>query len=231
MGRKRLFISIGIVAGFVALVLFGLIAMIKSEPSFYAQADMPPGPTRLELAVKAQQRNTALVEIPSENNWNYIFSADELNAWFQEDFLTQGGDNNLPDGFHAPRVRFENGKMRFGMRYGTGLFSTILSMEVRLWKVQGQVNMLAMEIVNTQAGRLPFSSAFFLDDISELVRGQKIEISWYRYNGHPVAIIRFQPEVTLPTFQFDKIELRDGTLTISGRSADIGVPQPRTVSK
>ena len=52
-----------------------------------------------------------------------MFTADELNAYFQEDYFRQGGDDNLPDGFHNPRVTIENGKMRVGVRYGKGLLA------------------------------------------------------------------------------------------------------------
>ena len=38
--------------------------------------------------------------------------------------------------------------------------------------------------------------------------------------------MRFQADLTRPTFQFDRIELKDGKATISGRSTDLGGPPP-----
>ncbi len=224
MRRRRLYISVGLIAGFFLLVLIGLAVAIKSDPGFYAQSNMPSGQTRAQLAVQAKEHNSELLNILSRESWKVAFTADELNAFFQEDYFLAGGDENLLDGFHDPRVKIEDGKMRVGLRYGKGLFSTVLSMEVRAWKVQGQVNTLAVEITKLQAGRLPLSPAAVLDDISEVVRRQNIDITWYRHDGHPVAIMRFQADQTRPTFQFDKVELKDGNLTISGHSMDFSPP-------
>ena len=94
----------------------------------------------------------------------------------------------------------------------------------------GELNTLALEIVSLQAGSLPLSTGTLLDRISEAARREKIDISWYRENGHPVAIMRFQADLSRPTFQFDRIELKDGKLSVSGRSTDLtGPPVPRVV--
>ena len=48
---------------------------------------------------------------------------------------------------------------------------------------------------------------------------------WWRFagapdEGKPVALLRFQPYQSRPTFQLQRLELGDGTLLISGRSLD-----------
>ena len=53
MRRKRLLISVGLLLGFVALVLVGLAAMVKHEPSYYRQATIPPGREREALSSRA----------------------------------------------------------------------------------------------------------------------------------------------------------------------------------
>jgi hypothetical protein len=122
--------------------------------------------------------------------------------------------------------------MRLGVRYGSGLLSSVLSLEIKLWKVADQVNTLALEIVSIQSGSLPLSTGTLLDWISEKARRENIDITWYRQEGHPVAIMRFQADLTRPTFQFDRIELKDGKLVVSGRSTDLlGPPPPRVVSQ
>jgi hypothetical protein len=131
-----------------------------------------------------------------------------------------GGDENLPEEFSAPRVKIENGKMRVGVRYGKGATSTVLSLELKLWLVPRQVNVLAMEIISLQAGNMPLSTGTLIDYISEAARREGIDISWYRHDGHPVAVMRFQSDLARPTFQFDRVELTEGRLTIAGRSTD-----------
>ena len=232
MRRRRLLISVGLVLGFLALIVVGLVAMVKRPPSFYQQAEMPPGETRTELSERAVSQWFQISSDLNDPQWNLTFSADQINAFFQERYYNFGGDDNLPDGWHEPRVKIEDGKVRFGVRMGSGLYSTVMSLEIKLWKVADEVNTLAMEIVSLQAGSLPLSTGTLLDRISEAARRENIEISWYRKDGHPVAILRFQADLTRPTFQFDQIELRNGELRIAGRATDLlALPPPRVVPK
>jgi hypothetical protein len=232
MRRRRLLISVGLVLGFLALVVVGLIAMVKREPSYYRQADLPAGDERTRLSLATVTQVTQLNRTLDEPSWTIEFSTEQLNAFFQDDYYKLGGDENLTDDCHAPRVKVEDGKMRVGVRYGAGLLSTVLSLEIKLWKVPSGVNTLAMEIVSLQAGSLPLSTSTLLDRISEAARRENIEIAWYRHEGHPVAVMRFQADLTRPTFQFDQIELKDGRMVVTGRSMDLlGPPPPRVVSK
>jgi hypothetical protein len=235
MRRRRLIISVGLVVAFVALILVGLGLMVKRVPGFYAQAEMPADSDRVRLSQAAYARWLHVVSAlqTREPTWEETFTADELNAYFQQDYYLHGGDDNLPDGFSAPRVKIEDGKMRIGVRYGTGPTRTVLSLEVKLWLVENEINVLAMEIVSLQAGSLPLSTGTLLDYISEAARRENIDITWYRHEGHPVAVMRFQADLTRPTFQFDRIELKDGKLMIAGRSTDPvpAAPAPRAVAK
>src|SRR5262249_26951927 len=146
MRRRRLLVSIGLVLGFVALVLVGLAAAAKREPSFYRQAEMAPGPGRGRLSPEAVANYSPIRYVLDDPSWDVTFSAEQLNAFFQQNYYEVGGDENLPDGVHAPRVKIEDGKMRLGIRYGSGLTSAILSLEIRLWKVPEGLNTLALEI-------------------------------------------------------------------------------------
>lgn len=228
MRRRRLLFSVGLVLGFLAVVLVGLAAAVKREPGFYRQAEMPPGPERAVLSQQALAEYSRILNVIDDPSWDVTFSADQINAFFQDDaYEKAGGDNNLPDGLHAPRVRIEDGKIRLGVRYGEGITSTILSLELRLWKVPGQLNTLALEIIGLEAGSLPLSTSTLLDKISAAARREKIDISWYRQDGHPVAIMRFQADLSRPTFQFDKVELTNGVVRIRGRATDlVGAPPP-----
>lgn len=228
MRRKRVLTSVAIVLGFVALVLVGLVALVKREPNFYRAAMLPPGEGRKQFAQSANARYLSIYGSLSDRNWKIAYSANEINGYLQE----EGGNENLPDGFSDLRVKIEDDKMRIGLRYGKGALSTIIALDIRLWKVEGEINMLAMEIVSLQAGSLPLSTGTLLEYISETVRRQNIEINWFRNdNGHPVAIMRFQADQTRPTFQFDAIELKNDTLTITGRSTDFAIGPPPRVQK
>src|SRR5437660_1711617 len=131
MRRRRLLISVGLVFGFIALVLFGLAVMVRSEPGFYRQADMGPGDARSRNSTSAMAEYSRILSALDEPSWEVSLSADQANAFFQEDYYQWGGDDNLPDGLHAPRVRIEDGKMRMGFRWGSGIMSTVLPLEIK----------------------------------------------------------------------------------------------------
>jgi hypothetical protein len=234
MRRKRLLFSVGLLLGFVVLVLLGLAAMVKHVPSYYEQATMREGRDREQLSSEATgayvTAGNALLH--GEPTWDVTLTTDQVNAYFQQDYFNHGGDANLSEGFSGPRVKFEEGKMRVGVRYGEGVLSTILTLEIKLWLVPGQMNVLAMEIVSLQAGSLPLSTGTLLDYISQFARRENIDITWYRHDGHPVAIMRFQSDLTRPTFRFEQLELKGNKLTIVGRATDLlAAPPPRVVSK
>ena len=87
-----------------------------------------------------------------------------------------------------------------------------------------------MEIVSLQAGSLPLSTGTLLDYISEAARREHIDISWYRQEGHPVAIMRFQADLSRVTELF-----LTGTtsevlpiVSVDGRPIGEGRPGPVT---
>jgi hypothetical protein len=222
MRRRRLLVSVGQVVAFVALVLVGLGWAAKRVPDFYAQGDLPEDAARFSKsgeAVSQYLRMSYAIET-LEPEWTVAFTDDQLNSYFQEDFpKNHGGDANLPEGFSSPRVQIEDGRMRIGVRYGQGSWTTVLSIQLKVWLVPGKANVLAMEIESLKAGALPLSPATLLDKISEVARRQNIDVTWFRENGHPVAIMRFQSDLTRPTLLFQQIDLSNGTLTIKGRSS------------
>lgn len=225
--RRRILFNVGIVLAFVGGIFAVLVAMVYRTPSFYTQAEMPAGYYRETASNKALSQLLALREgFNSEEEWQSEFSEEELNAFFQENYVDAGGDDNLPPGFSQPRVKIEEGRMRLGVRYKNSVVQTVLSIEIKMWLVAGEANLLALEVVSLQAGSLPLSPATLLDYISESARAQNIEVTWYRNNDHPVALLRFQAEVTRPTFQFEQVKLTNGKLIIKGRSTE-NLPPPK----
>lgn len=227
MKRRRLIISILMVMGLLATLLTALTVLVKTPPNFYAAGDIPEGEDRelfsKDLLAVFSQIRYALVN--DEPHWQVSFSSDQVNAFFQEDFKRVGADENLPKGFHEPRVQIQDDQIRLGVTYGTGFWSTVLSLELKVWLVSGEINMLAVEIVGLKAGHLPLSTSTLLDYITEMSRKQNIDVTWYRYHGHPVAIMRFQSDQTRPTFQFERVEVKNQDLILVGRSTEsVGLP-------
>lgn len=229
MPRRRVWISVILVLVFLAGIAIGLATMIKQSPEFYSQADVEPGSERTRLSQELVREYFGVTRLLDEPNWDVVSTAEQINAFFQEDYYKLGGDDNLPEGFHAPRVSIQKDRIVLGAQYGGGFFTTVLWVELRIWKVANELNTLAMEVIGLRAGSLPLSTGTLLDQVSEWARQQHIEISWYRNDGHPVAIMRFHTDLSRPTFQFDRVELEDGLLRVRGRSttaADLPDPPP-----
>src|SRR5205085_3485708 len=107
-------------------------------------------------------------------------------------------------------------------------WSTVISLDFRIWLVPKEPNLVAMEFQALHAGALRISAQSLLEHVYEAARQRNIDVSWYRHNGNPVALLRFQSDRINPTFQMQRLELRPGMLVISGRSIEAtphaGVP-------
>ena len=65
------------------------------------------------------------------------------------------------------------------------------------------------------------SAQSILDEISEALRRQNVEVSWYRHEGNPVALVKIQQtdRGQSPT-QLRRLEVRQGWISIGGLSQE-----------
>jgi hypothetical protein len=219
-----------ILMGFALLLLLaglgaGLAALVRYEPEFYRAANEPPGSKRKQ---RSQQFCTDAIGLyndlvsenfePGSEDWQHTFAAEKLNCYFNEDFLAVG-IFQMPKDIQEPRFAVDQDRLRIGFRYGSGRWSTIVSIDLRLWLVPKESNVIALEVLSLRAGALPFMPQSVLDNISELLRRCKIDVSpWYRHQGKPVALLRFQSGRSSTTARLRAIELRPGAVVIAGRS-------------
>ncbi len=81
-------------------------------------------------------------------------------------------------------------------------------------------NVVVLELHGMQAGALPIAPQPFLEQLSEVVRGPNIDVTWFRYNGHPTAAIQFRGDKDRPSVVLRQVDVRPGVLTIVGRSLE-----------
>lgn len=224
MRRKTVLLSAGL-AGFLLASLGGLLYLVvRHEPGFYGRCEVPPGPERvkLSLAFLNQFLNLLGKADGGSGEWEVAFTEAQLNSYFEEDYIRHGVDKALrAHGVSAPRITIEPGRVRLGFRYGSDPWSTIVSMDFNLWlpTKSPDVNVVCLEILGRKAGALPVSSQSLLELISEQAR-KDIEVTWYRHEGNPVALLRFQYNRPRPSFQLRRLELRPGMIVIGGLSPD-----------
>jgi hypothetical protein len=230
MSRRSLFFAVGILACLLCAAVGVVIAMVRCEPEWYRGASAPAGPQRLQLSQDFWDAFTDLkAQVDNEREWGKKFDAKTVNAWFEEGLYQINLDADLARSkISQPRVVFEQDRVRLGFRYGKGIWSTVISMALRVWVPKEDSSAVVLELESLQAGALPVSAQSVLEEISRVLREKDLEINWYRINGHPAAVLRFQTDQQHPPVQLTAINSKEGELLIQGRTNDPsqGPPPP-----
>ncbi len=223
MRRKNFFLSI-----ICALLILGLAgslvwALLQHEPGFYRRGQVSAGPERKNLSTAFMGNFLKLYNqiIDGKGEWEINFSEAQINSYFQEDFIRLRDATVLQGyGITDPRVAIVGDRLRLGFRYGHEPFSTIVSFNLRLWLASKDINVMAVEIESRHGGGLPLPSQSILEKIAELARWQNLDLTWYRHDNHPVALIRFQADRPRPSALLRRLEIHNGLLNIGGLSLE-----------
>ena len=227
MSRRSLLTTLLIVIALTGGAGMALAFLLRHEPAFYVRGAIPRGDKRSKLSRECTGQFSSLLNgiLNNKEGGSAQFSEEEINSYFQEDFVTNHIlENLLPDGVSNLRVGFDPERLRMAFRYGHGVFSTVISLVIRPWIVAHEPNAVALEFESLHAGALPISPQWVLERISEAARQQHVDVSWYRLSGHPVVLLRFQADRPHPTFRLERLRLRQSNLFISGRSLEGTAP-------
>lgn len=223
MRRKSVFLAFGILVLAGCAILAVLAFMARHEPGFYQRAAVQPGEVRKTQSKAFYVEFTQLITNIASHEvcWHSRFTEAQLNSFFSEDFITSRfAEKLLPEGVSEPRVVLEQDKIRLAFRYGTAPWSTIISIDFRMWLAPKQYNVVVLELEALHAGSLPISAQSLLEQMSDALRRQNIDVTWYRHKGNPTAVLRFGGDQARPSVQLRRLEVRNGTLTIVGGSVE-----------
>jgi hypothetical protein len=227
MRRKSLWLSFGLLLLIAGTILATLVALTQHEPAFYGRCAVPAGFQREQQSNKFQTDFLQFItSIKNGGNvktgdWRGCFTDETVNSYLQEHFVTSGAAAALlPEGISEPRIALEQNRVRLGFRYGSPPWSTIISIDFRVWLAHAEPNVMVLELQGLHAGALPVSAQSLLEEISESLRRNNIQVTWYRHEGNPTAALKFQTDQPRPTFQLRQVDLRTGTLTILGHSTE-----------
>jgi hypothetical protein len=221
MRRKTLILALLVVVVLLGGVGATLAILARHEPAYYRRGAVPLGQQRHIWSTQFFGELSHLSSaIQGEDPvWDAEFNTDQINSYFQDGFLDQGLDEKmLPDNISDPRVAIDEDRLRLGFRYGFGRWNAIVTIDMRLWVAQGELNTVGLELLGLHVGSLPVSAQSLLEHVSDVARRNGVDVSWYRYNGHPVALLRFAPNQQRTTVHLKHVELREGRLAIQGRS-------------
>lgn len=207
-----------------AVLVTGLLLTVKHEPSFYRRAELAPGKARKDLSSACFGLFVRLGNWWADfgkGEWDVAFSEAQLNSYFAEDFVRLGDAEVLrKQGIFDPRLVLEHDKLRLAFCYGSPPWSTIISYDLRLWLAPKQANVVCLEILGRHAGALPISTQSLLNEISEVAGRRGVEITWYRHDGNPVGLIRFQTDGVHSPARLRRLDVKPGVITIGGISLE-----------
>ena len=221
MFRRSRLMALLLLVGGVGLCGGAVCYLAKREPDFYNRAPDPDDFDTRERAAQVLTRVQDLKnEIRSRSDWGEIFTAEDLNCFFVEKMGRKGGlASLLPESVHSPRVAIEGDRLKIGFKYGEGFWSTVVWVELKVWLVKDEPNLVAVEVCDLRTGSLPVGSQSVLDSISESVRDWNIEVTWYRNGSNPVGLFRFfANQVGQPSSQILTLEVKEGKIVVAGRS-------------
>jgi hypothetical protein len=220
MRRKTILLGLGLLLplGGMGAALFFLA---EREPEFYRDSTLPAGKERTKKSGEFLGTfNDLYQSITTDRVWQASFHEKSINSFFEEQFVPSGlAEKVLPEGFTEPRLAIEPDKIRLAFRYQAGPLSTVISIDLGIWLTK-EPNVVALELKGLHAGALPISAQSLLDRISETARQNNLEVTWYRYRGNPVALLRFQADQERPTYRLDRLVLHKGQIVIHGRSIE-----------
>ena len=228
MSRKSFFLTIGIVVALVSTAATVLVIMVRHEPAFYKRAAVPPGERRTKesgdfFSISLNEVTNSLLNSKSgKREFDARFTEEQINSYLAEDWICKhSGDKPFPDGVSDVRIALDADHIRVGFRYGTGWTSTVVSLDLHVWLVTKETNVVALKFEKIHAGALPISAHSLLESIADFAhQKQDIEPTWYRHQGRPVLLLRFQADRSNPDFQLLQLELRPGLLRIVGKSLE-----------
>jgi hypothetical protein len=224
MSRRTFLVALGLVVlmfGGAGLVFF---LVVGYEPEVYSRAVVPAGEVRAQRSEEFLTEFSNLYNNASgaDRDWYVHFTDEQINSYLDEGFIQQGlASRVLPEGVSHPHVVFEPEKVHLAFRYGVGAWNTVICIDLRVWLAKGEPNAVALELEGLRAGALPISGQWLLEDFAKIGRDNNgIDITWYRTNGHPVALARFQADQPHPSLLLQAVQMQQGSLTIRGRSPE-----------
>jgi hypothetical protein len=219
--RRKSLLVIGILFLVGSGILAGLIGLVVYEPAYYRERETEPGEVRSRNSkVFSQTLSRLYGEIMADRpSWQATFTEAQINSYLADKFVTSHLDKILlPEGVSDPRIAIDREVIHLGFRYGTPPWSTIMSVDLRVWMAPGESNVVLLQVLGIRAGALPISSKMLIEKAAEAVRNQyrDLEITWHRHEGRMTALLRFNS--SRQRTQLQKLQVGQGMLQIAGRT-------------
>ncbi len=205
--------------------LTALGAAAKHEPSFYRLGQIPASEGRKDLSSQFVRSFGQMLANRKQETWDCVVTQAEINSFFEEIFDQMGEMEGLRKlGISAPNVTLEENRVRLAFRYGSGVFSTVISYELEIWLVPKEPNVVAVKFLSARAGALPISNRSILQKLSEFAQKQNYRVSLYRHEGHSVAVIDLRSDPQHPASILTMLKVEGQKLFLRGKTLENALP-------
>jgi hypothetical protein len=221
MSRRSFLLGLSVFAVLIAGSLGLSWLLLRYEPRWYAQNCQPIQ----EQTRKSRECSSRLIELYNATQrpgpFSIRFAEETFNSYLAEGIHRQGvADKLLPEGISEPRVSFQDERVQVAFRYRSGLINTVVSVRLKVWLPSSEPNLLVVQLESLKAGLIPISAQWLLEELSESLRNRGTEVTWYRHEGCPAALLRFQADLSKPTLLLHGVELNQGALTVHGETSE-----------
>lgn len=219
--RRPVLISLLLLMILVAGGLLTVYILLRHEPDFYRLAAVPPGSQRQQDSRAFETQAFDLYTgINNAIEWEARFTEQQVNSYLAEDFIRSNLAAQFPPEITEPRVVFRQATILLAFRYGDSSWQSIVSIEAKVWVSKQEPNVVALQFEELRAGALPLAVKVLQDHLEDCFRRQNIQLQWYRHEGKPVALLRFQADKREPSIQLLELDIGEGTIYFKGRSVD-----------
>jgi hypothetical protein len=173
-----------------------------------------------KLSKRFLNRGTRLIsDIQNSSVWMADFEETHINAWLSQDFQENHAEQSLPEGVSQPRVAIEDGLLRLGFRYHTGVISTVVQIGLKAWIPKR--NLVALEMEGAWAGALPLPTSHTRRVVEQFAHANHMTVTWKRNGRRLVALLelpRGRRDVVL-----QKVEIKAGGIHVKGGNGRLPV--------
>jgi hypothetical protein len=221
--------------GGLALVVVVVAVMLKYEPGFYRQLEIPAAAISANavsagdaedveaLARRAVTKASAWhASISRTGGWETAVTAAELNAWLAVD-LPRNHPRWLPQGVSRPRMMFRPRHVVLGTRVGYGPVSTVawLDCEVLL----RDVNHLMIVLEQARLGAIPLPRTPIVRELSRRISRLGMVTDLRMLDGRTVLMVYIPSthDAGATSYWLESLLIGDGELLMAGETRSSSV--------
>ncbi|WP_144975855.1 hypothetical protein [Bremerella volcania] len=209
----------------VAAVLIAAVAgsvynATQHVPDFYTEALYVEPTTAHETGEVLEEQVFAFSnQVKKPRTWSLRLTDRQINSWLAAD-LKEKFPELLPEHIEDPRIAVKGKTLLVGCKYNGQSLNSILAVSLDCFLVEGEPNVVGVQLHNVTAGALPIPIGQLLSEIDTYANKAEIPIRWQQRDGDPVALI------TIPStgkeiegeIRIDALEFKDGEILLSGET-------------